>query len=261
MRLGLTVGLRLLVLGTLGRGEKSGRGVCACSSHHLLFAACVPGPSGWPRGDGEAAPFFCGTPKHRECVPWAGMGCVGFPSARRQCCSPQSCGCCGDSAQLSPLGACVLQPVSPWSQWGQHPWLCRTRGKGIRWSRDHVGDTGELWGCRHVSCDRWVSPLCLLLRSQALLTASCLLFWCHNAALARDVVSPHVQVTARAEKGVDGWCGTSLTVLLTQGRKGICWGMLVPTMEVLGPSGCAKCHCHAEKVHPGRWEASPCPSW
>lgn len=47
-------------------------------------------------------------------------------------------------------------------------------------------------------------------------------------------MSPHVQVTERAEKGVDRWYGTSLKVLLSQGREGICWGMLVPTMVVLG---------------------------
>lgn len=106
--------------------------------------------------------------------------------------------------------------------------------------------------------DRRVSPLCpLLLRSQALLTASCLLFWCLHVALARDTVSPHVQVTGKAEKGLDGWYGTSLKVLLSQGREGICWGMLVPTVEVLD-SEHPKCCCLIQRL-PGRWEASPHP--
>lgn len=73
-------------------------------------------------------------------------------------------------------------------------------------------------------------------------------------------MSPHVQVTERAEKGVDRWYGTSLKVLLSQGREGICWGMLVPTMVVLGPSRCAKCHCLMQRL-PGRWEASTRPNW
>lgn len=68
-----------------------------------------------------------------------------------------------------------------------------------------------------------MSPLCLLLlRSQALLTASCLLFWCLNAALIKDIVSLHMQVTGRAEEEFDGWYGTSLKVLLSQDREGIC---------------------------------------
>lgn len=49
-------------------------------------------------------------------------------------------------------------------------------------------------------------------------------------------------------------------VLLSRGKEGICWGMLVPAVEVLGPSGHAKCHWLVQRL-PGRWEASSQPSW
>lgn len=167
----------------------------------------------------------------------------------------------GSAAVLSPVGAvrtvlsCLLWvPVSPWSQWGQHPWLCqttalklasplnpwwqhpwlcRTTGMAIRRTKDRVGDVGELWGCSHISYwshfDRRVSPPCpLLLKSQALLTTSCLLFWCLNAALARDIVSPHVQVTGRAEKGIEGCMGLALRCSCHRGGRGSVGGCLSP---------------------------------
>lgn len=113
---------------------------------------------------------------------------------------------------------------------------------------------------------RRVSPPCsLLLRSQVLPAASCLLFWCRDAALARVIVSPRVQVTGRAREGAHGWCGTSFRVLPLQGREGICWGMLVPTMGVLGSLRHARRHCSREagmlQGLPSRWEASPHRSW
>lgn len=173
-------------------------------------------------------------------------------------------------AQLSPLGACALQPVSPWSHWGQHPRLCWTTGTGSRRSRAH-GEALEHHGAaaRHVLTDphlgRQVFPPCpLLTRSRALPAASCLLLWCHDAALARDTASPRVQVMGRAGEGAHGWCGTSLRVLLSRGREGVCWGMLVPPTGVLGSSGHAKRHCPRAagmlQGLPGKWEASPHPS-
>lgn len=135
LRLGLFVGLRPLGLGTLGSGEMSGRGASLPALHAVFcFQRVSLAPQVGPvvmakRHRSSVVPH--NAVSRDPSVPWAGMGCRGFPSARRQCCSPQPCGCCGDSAQLSPLGACVLQPVSPWSHWGQHPWLCWTTARSL----------------------------------------------------------------------------------------------------------------------------------
>jgi len=110
-----------------------------------------------------------------------------------------------------------------------------------------------------------MSPLCPLLpRSLALPAASCPLLWCRDAALARDTVPPRVQVTGGAGEGAHGWCGAGLRVLPSRVREGICWGMLVPSVEVPGSSGHAKCRCPRAagmlQRLPGRWEAAPHPS-
>lgn len=173
-----------------------------------------------------------------------------FPSARRQCCSPQSCRCCEDSAQLSPLGACItLVPVGTASlAMPDHcPEACIPPEPMVAASlavQDHRNGNqadqrscGRCWRTvglqSHILLvshfDRRVSPpRPLLLKSQALLTTSCLLFWCLNAALARDIVSPHVQVTGRAEKGIEGCMGLALRCSCHRGGRGSVGGCLSP---------------------------------
>lgn len=121
---------------------------------------------------------------------------------------------------------------------------------GSRQSRAH-GEMLEHCGAsaRHVltapHLGRQVSPPCpYLLRSQTRPAASCLLPLCHDAALAKDIVFPRVQVTGGAEEGAYGCCphrGGTGSAEWCSSPPQTYWGPLDMTNgTVLGLLGCCK---------------------
>ena len=255
-------------LGCSGVGDRVREGVPAYPSLHLLCPQRVSlAPQIGPvvvakRHRSSVAPH--NAVSRDPSTSWAGMGCVGCPSARRQCRNLQSCrpvGAVGSGgAQLSPLGACALQPVSPCTHGDSIPGCAGQQGQGVgraepmgrHWST--VGLQPGMFSLPPTSAGECPprAPSCRGPGPCQQPPARC-----SGAATPLSPGTSHLHACRSWEglgKGAHGWCRTSFGVLPSRGREGICWG---DTCAHHGRTGVLwTCQMSLSQ---GRWDATRAP--
>lgn len=196
-------------------------------------------------------------------------GCSAVPSG---CLCPAACiplvpvG----TASLAVLDQC-LQPVSPRTHGDSIPGCAGSEG----WGAGRAELTGRCWRTMGLQPRMFSLPFILAgERPPCVLSCPGPRPWREPPACCSGAMPPLSPRTSCLHacrsleglgKGAHGWCGITLRVPPSRGREGICWGMLVSTMRVLGFSGLAKCYCPRAAAMlqglRGRWEVSLHPSW
>lgn len=116
----------------------------------VLSPAPVPGPSGWPRGCGEAAPFFCGTLQHCEWRPpglGSGLSTACGAAARHLLTAPAP----QESIPPAPRPAEVLESARSPPPPVLVPRRCSRQGYRISTHAGHGRGDGGL-GCKQATC-------------------------------------------------------------------------------------------------------------